>query len=219
MMTRPIRILLVDDHAVVRQGLRMFLDLDPELEIVGEAGNGLEALARIEELSPQVVLMDLMMPEMGGIEAIRQCRLRFPDVEVIALTSVLEDKSVVQAVKEGATGYLLKNTEADELRSAIKAAAEGKIQLSPEASKRLVKSFQSPDPLEQLSDRELKILKLLAQGASNKEIAEPLAVAEKTVKANVSSILTKLGLKSRTQAAIHAWKTGLVSNPGAFEAT
>jgi NarL family two-component system response regulator LiaR len=219
MMTRPIRILLVDDHAVVRQGLRMFLDLDPELEIVGEAGNGLEALARIEELSPQVVLMDLMMPEMGGIEAIRQCRLRFPDVEVIALTSVLEDKSVVQAVKEGATGYLLKNTEADELRGAIKAAAEGKIQLSPEASKRLVKSFQAPDPLEQLSDRELKILKLLAQGASNKEIAEPLAVAEKTVKANVTSILTKLGLKSRTQAAIHAWKTGLVSNPGAFEAT
>jgi NarL family two-component system response regulator LiaR len=205
-----IRILLVDDHAVVRQGLRMFLSMDPELEIVGEAANGVEALQKIEELSPQVVLMDLMMPEMGGIEAIGQCRIRFPDVEVIALTSVLEDRSVVQAVKEGATGYLLKNTEADELCVAIKAAAQGKIQLSPEASKRLMKSFQSSDPVEELTERELAVLKLVAQGASNKEIADNLSVTEKTVKTHVSAVLTKLGLKSRTQAAIHAWQTGLV---------
>ena len=205
-----IRILLVDDHAVVRQGLRMFLSMDPEIEIVGEAGNGIEALQKIEELSPQVVLMDLMMPEMGGIEAIGQCRIRFPDVEVIALTSVLEDRSVVQAVKEGATGYLLKNTEADDLCVAIKAAAQGKIQLSPEASKRLMKSFQSPDPVEDLSERELEVLKLIALGASNKEIADQLTVAEKTVKTHVSAVLTKLALKSRTQAAIYAWQTGLV---------
>ena len=207
-----IRILLVDDHAVVRQGLRMFLSMDPELEIVGEAGNGIEALKKIEELSPQVVLMDLMMPEMGGIEAIGQCRIRFPEVEVIALTSVLEDRSVVQAVKEGATGYLLKNTEADELCVAIKAAAQGKIQLSPEASKRLMKSFQSPDPVEDLSERELEVLKLIAQGSSNKEIADHLTVTEKTIKTHVSAVLTKLGLKSRTQAAIHAWQTGLVQH-------
>lgn len=205
-----IRILLVDDHAVVRQGLRMFLSMDPELEIVGEASNGLEALKKIEELSPQVVLMDLMMPEMGGIEAIGQCRIRFPDVEVIALTSVLEDRSVVQAVKEGATGYLLKNTEADDLCVAIKAAAQGKIQLSPEASKRLMKSFQTSDPVEELTERELSVLKLVAQGASNKEIADSLSVTEKTIKTHVSAVLTKLGLKSRTQAAIHAWQTGLV---------
>jgi DNA-binding NarL/FixJ family response regulator len=207
-----IRILLVDDHAVVRQGLRMFLSMDPELEIVGEAGNGIEALKKIEELSPQVVLMDLMMPEMGGIEAIGQCRIRFPEVEVIALTSVLEDRSVVQAVKEGATGYLLKNTEADDLCVAIKAAAQGKIQLSPEASKRLMKSFQSPDPVEDLSERELEVLKLIAQGSSNKEIADHLTVTEKTIKTHVSAVLTKLGLKSRTQAAIHAWQTGLVQH-------
>lgn len=207
-----IRILLVDDHAVVRQGLRMFLSMDPELEIVGEAGNGIEALKKIEELSPHVVLMDLMMPEMGGIEAIGQCRIRFPEVEVIALTSVLEDRSVVQAVKEGATGYLLKNTEADDLCVAIKAAAQGKIQLSPEASKRLMKSFQSPDPVEDLSERELEVLKLIAQGSSNKEIADHLTVTEKTIKTHVSAVLTKLGLKSRTQAAIHAWQTGLVQH-------
>lgn len=207
-----IRVLLVDDHAVVRQGLRMFLDLDPELEIVGEASNGLEALQRISELSPQVVLMDLMMPEMGGIEAIGQCRVRFPDVEVIALTSVLEDRSVVQAVKEGATGYLLKNTEADELCRAIKAAAEGKIQLSPEASKRLMKSLQTADPVEQLTERELDILRLIAQGGSNKDIAERLNVTEKTVKTHVSNVLTKLDLKSRTQAAVYAWQTGLVQS-------
>lgn len=206
----PIRVLLVDDHAVVRQGLRMFLELDTEIEIIGEAGNGIEALARIEELSPHVVLMDLMMPEMGGIEAIGQCRVRFPEVEVIALTSVLEDRSVVQAVKEGASGYLLKNTEAEALCRAIKAAAQGKIQLSPEAAERLTRSFRAPDPVGRLSERELEVLKLLAQGASNKEIAEQLTLAEKTVKTHVSAVLTKLGLKSRTQAAIHAWQTGLV---------
>lgn len=206
----PIKILLVDDHAMVRQGLRMFLSLDPELEIVGEASNGVEALAKIEELAPQVVLMDLMMPEMGGIEAIGQCRQRFPDVEVIALTSVVEDRSVVQAVKEGATGYLLKNTEAEELCRAIKAAAEGKIQLSPEASKRLMKSLQSPDPVAELTEKELVVLKLLAQGFSNKEIADQLSLAEKTIKTHVSNILMKLAFKSRTQAAIYAWQTGLV---------
>lgn len=206
-----IRILLVDDHPMVRRGLRMFLDLDPDLEVIGEAGDGKQALELIEALSPQVVLMDLMMPEMGGIEAIGHCHRLFPEVEVIALTSVLEDRSVVSAVKEGAAGYLLKTTEADELCQAIKAAAEGKIQLSPEASKRLMKALQTTPPTtSELTEREDQVLRLLAQGASNKEIGDTLSVTEKTVKTHVSAILTKLGLKSRTQAAVHAWQTGLV---------
>lgn len=209
----PIRILLVDDHVVVRKGLRMFLDLDPELEVVGEAGNGREALARIEELLPEVVLMDLMMPEMGGIEAIEISREKFPGVEILALTSVLEDRSVVQAVKSGAVGYMLKNTEAEELSRAIKAAAVGKVQLSPEASARLLKAMRTADPLEELTEREREVLIALAKGLSNKEIANDLSVTEKTVKTHVSSVLSKLDVKSRTQAALYAWQTGLV-RPG-----
>lgn len=209
----PIRILIVDDHPMVRQGLRMFLDLDPDLEVVGEAGDGKQALEKAAEVMPDVILMDLMMPIMGGIEAIAQCQVLFPEIEVIALTSVLEDRSVVQAVKEGATGYLLKNTEAEELCKAIKAAAEGKIQLSPEASKRLMKALQAPDPTADLTERELQVLLQLAQGASNKEIADSLSVTEKTIKTHVSAVLTKLGVKSRTQAAVHAWQCGMVGNP------
>lgn len=202
---------MVDDHAVVRQGLRMFLDLDVDLEVVGEADNGREALERIEELSPDVVLMDLMMPVMGGIEAIGLCKTRFPEVEVIALTSVLEDRSVVQAVKAGATGYLLKNTKSEDLCVAIKAAAQGKIQLSPEASQRLMKSLQAPDPVDTLTERELEVLRMLSHGDSNKDIAVRLGVVEKTVKTHVSNVLAKLDLKSRTQAAIYAWQIGLVA--------
>lgn len=206
----PIRILLVDDHAVVRKGLKMFLDLDPELEVVGEAGNGEEALTQIEALRPCVVLMDLMMPVMGGIEAIEISRQKFPEVEVLALTSVLEDRSVVQAVKAGAVGYMLKNTEAEELSRAIKAAATGKVQLSPEASARLLKAMRTSDPLEDLTERELEVLIALSRGLSNKEIATELVVTEKTVKTHVSSVLSKLDVKSRTQAALYAWQTGLV---------
>lgn len=206
----PINILLVDDHSVVRQGLRMFLELDPELKIVGEAENGRQALERIEELRPDVVLMDLMMPEMGGIEAIGESRRLYPEVEVLALTSVLEDRSVVQAVKAGAVGYMLKNTKAEDLCLAIKAAAQGKVQLSPEASTRLLKAMRAPDPLEGLTEREMEVLIALSEGLSNKEIADQLTVTEKTVKTHVSSVLAKLDVKSRTQAALYAWKTGLV---------
>lgn len=205
-----IRVLLVDDHAVVRQGLKMFLELEEGLEIVGEAENGLEALQQIQALKPDVVLMDLMMPKMGGIEAIEKAKVEFPEVEIIALTSVLEDRSVVSAVKAGAIGYLLKDTEAPELCRAIKAASQGRVQLSPEASTRLMKALQSPDPLGDLTERELEVLIKLSQGLSNLEIADALTVTEKTVKTHVSNVLAKLSVKSRTQAALYAWQTGLV---------
>jgi DNA-binding NarL/FixJ family response regulator len=205
-----IRIVVTDDHAVVRQGLRMFLELDPELEVVGEAANGAEAVALANELGPDVVLMDLLMPVMDGITAIGRLREEVPDVEVIALTSVLEDASVVGAVKAGATGYLLKDTNADELRRAVKAAAAGQVQLSPEAAVRLMREVRAPERPEALTERETDVLRLLAQGQANKEIARELAIGEKTVKTHVSSILAKLGVQSRTQAVLHAMKAGLI---------
>jgi two-component system, NarL family, response regulator LiaR len=206
-----IRILITDDHGVVRQGLRMFLSLDPEMEVVGEAANGQEALALARDLKPDVVLMDLLMPVMDGIEATRAIRSELPEVEVIALTSVLDDGSVTGAVRAGALGYLLKDTDSEELRRAIKAAAEGRVHLAPEAAARLMREVKAPERPEVLTEREVEVLKLLASGKANKQIASSLFVSEKTVKAHVSSILMKLGVQSRTQAALHAVRTGLVS--------
>ena len=206
-----IRILIVDDHSVVRQGLRMFLRLDPELEIVGEAANGAEALRLARELQPDVVLMDLLMPVMDGVTATAAIRRELPQTEVIALTSVLEDSSVFGAVRAGAIGYLLKDTEADELRRAIKAAAAGQVQLSPEAAMRLMREVRAPENPDELTERETEVLCLLAQGLSNKEIARELTIGEKTVKTHVSNILSKLNVPSRTQAALYAVRTGLVS--------
>jgi DNA-binding NarL/FixJ family response regulator len=205
----PIRILIADDHSVVRQGLRMFLALDPELEVVGEAENGALALEMAHELKPDVVLMDLLMPVMDGLAATTAIRQQLPDTEVIALTSVLEDVSVVGAVKAGAIGYLLKDTQADDLRRAIKAAAAGQVQLSPEAAARLVREVRAPENPEALTDRETDVLKLLAKGKANKEIAAELTIGEKTVKTHVSNILMKLGVQSRTQAALYAAQSGL----------
>ncbi|HEY4723318.1 MAG TPA: response regulator transcription factor [Anaerolineae bacterium] len=206
-----IRILIVDDHSVVRQGLRMFLSLDPELEVIGEAADGAEALKRAHALKPDVVLMDLLMPVMDGITAIGIIRRELPDTEVIALTSVLEDSSVIGAVRAGAIGYLLKDTQADELRRAIKAAANGQVQLSPKAAARLMREVRAPESPETLTERETEVLRLLAQGKSNKEVAQALTIGEKTVKTHVSSILSKLGVPSRTQAALYAVRIGLVS--------
>lgn len=206
-----VQILITDDHKVVRQGLRMFLDLDPELEVVGEAENGKEALRLAEKLHPDVVLMDLVMPVMDGIEATGAIRKEFPDTEVVALTSVLEDASVTGAVKAGAIGYLLKTTEAEELCEAIKAAAEGKVQLAPEAAARLMREVRTPESPEALTGRETEVLKLLARGQANKQIGRELYIGEKTVKTHVSNILMKLGVRSRTQAALYAARTGLVS--------
>jgi DNA-binding NarL/FixJ family response regulator len=208
----PIRILIADDHSVVRQGLRMFLSLDPELEVIGEAENGEEAVARARALSPDVVLMDMLMPVMDGVTATTQIRSELPDTEVIALTSVLDDGTVVGAVRAGAIGYLLKDTEADELCRAIKAAAAGQVQLSPDAATRLMREVRTPDePAQALTDREGDVLRLLAQGKANKEIAAELTIGEKTVKTHVSNILLKLDVRSRTQAALYAAQHGLVS--------
>jgi NarL family two-component system response regulator LiaR len=206
----PIRILIADDHSVVRQGLKMFLGLDPELEVIGEAVDGAEAVRLAHELLPDVVLMDLLMPVMDGITAIGIIRRELPDVEVVALTSVLEDASVVGAVRAGAVGYLLKDTESDELRRAIKAAAAGQVQLSPQAAARLLREVRAPESPESLTERELDVLRSLARGLANKEIAEELHIGEKTVKTHVSSILAKLGVQSRTQAALYAARIGLV---------
>lgn len=208
-----IRILIADDHAVVRQGLKMFLSLDPDLEVIGEANNGAEALELSGQLQPDVVLMDLLMPVMDGITAIGKIRQQYPDIEVLALTSVLEDASVVGAVKAGAIGYLLKDTQADELRRAIKAAAEGQVQLAPQAAARLLREVRTPEAPEPLTDRETEVLTLLASGRANKEIARDLQIGEKTVKTHVSNILGKLGVQSRTQAALYAVRTGLVAAP------
>ena len=206
-----IRILIADDHHVVRQGLRMFLGSDPELEIIGEAQDGAEALKLAQELHPDVVLMDILMPVMDGIQATAAIRQSLPDTEVIALTSVLGDNSVIDAVRAGAIGYLLKDTDANELRRAIKAAAAGKVQLSPEVAARLMREVRTPtETRESLTDREIEVLKLLGQGKSNRDISQALFIGEQTVKTHVSHILDKLGVPSRTQAALYAIRSGLV---------
>lgn len=210
-----IRVLLVDDHSVVLEGLRMFLGRDPELTVVGEAANGQEAIELARQLRPDVVLMDLLMPVLDGIAATATIRKELPETEVVALTSVLESAAVVGAVKAGAIGYLLKDTQAPELRRVIKAAAAGQVQLSPQASAYLAREMQSDGSMEPLTEREMEVLRLLSQGESNKEIAAHLQVVEDTVKTHMRHILAKLGVQSRTQAVVRAISLGLVPDkPG-----
>jgi two-component system, NarL family, response regulator LiaR len=205
------RVLIVDDHSVVRQGLRMFLGSDPELEVCGEAHDGAEALALARKLKPDVVLMDLLMPVMDGITATAAIRRELPEVEVVALTSIIEDHAVIEAMRAGAIGYLLKDTDAEELCRAIKAAAQGQVQLSPQAAALLLREVRTPESIvEHLTDRETEVLKLLAQGDSNKDISRDLQIGEQTVKTHVSHVLNKLGVTSRTQAALYAIRKGLV---------
>ena len=206
-----IRIVIADDHQVVRRGLRAFLELDPEMVVVGEAADGAEAVRLAQHLQPDIVLMDLLMPVMDGIAATAAIRHELPETEVLALTSVLEDASVVGAVRAGAIGYLLKDTEADALCRAIKAAVEGQVQLTPQAAARLMQVVSAPESPQPLTERETDVLRLLAQGQANKQIARSLCIAEKTVKVHVSNILGKLGVQSRTQATLYAIRIGLVS--------
>jgi DNA-binding NarL/FixJ family response regulator len=210
-----IRVLIADDHAVVRRGLQMFLEADPEIEIIAEARDGAEALRLARALQPDVVLMDLLMPVMDGLQATAAIRADLPETEVLALTSVLEYASVAQAVNAGAAGYLLKDASAHELRRAIKSAAAGQIQLSPKVAAHLL--GKTPAPVvtpDALTPRETEVLCLLAQGHNNKDIARNLGISEETVKSHVARVLSKLRLASRTQAALYAVHQGLVPSNG-----
>jgi DNA-binding NarL/FixJ family response regulator len=214
----PIRVLLVDDHGVVRRGLEAYLDLVDDIEMVGEAGNGREALARVAEMDaagrpPDVVLMDLLMPEMDGIAATAAIKKRWPDIEVVALTSFIEEDKIHGALQAGATGYLLKDAAATEVAAAIRAAHHGEMRLAPAVARRLAESLRAPTrekPIEPLTEREREVLGLVAQGKANKEIARQLEISERTVRTHVSSILGKRGLGSRTQAALYAVREGLI---------
>lgn len=209
---RPIRVMLVDDHAVVRSGLSAFLLAYDDLELVGEAANGEEAIRKCENLCPDVILMDLVMPVMDGATATREIRKRCPSIQVIALTSFKEQELVQGAIQAGAIGYLLKNVSADELAEAIRAANVGRPTLSTEAAQALIQVSREPSsPMFDLTDRELQVLKLLAQGLNNNQIAEKLVVSRSTVKFHVSSILSKLAVSSRTEAVALALKNHLVS--------
>ncbi len=209
-MDVPIRILIVDDHAVVRQGLKMFLKPDRDLQVVGEAADGAEAVQLARELKPDVVLMDLLMPVLDGIAATAAIRRELPETEVLALTSVLEHASITSAIGAGAIGYLLKDTQAADLRRAIKSAAAHQVQLSPAVAVQLMRHVRVPDQPPPLTERATEVLRLIARGRSNKEIARELNIGEETVKSHVSNILGKLGLTSRTQAALYAQRIGLV---------
>ena len=209
----PIRVLLVDDHAVVRRGLRGFLELLKDFDVVGEAENGREGVAAADRLVPDVILMDLLMPEMGGLEAIATIKQAHPEIEIVAVTSFIEEEKVTSALEAGASGYLLKDAEAEEVAQAIRAAYNGEVHLDPAVSRLLAQRLRQrkdAEPVEPLTAREKEVLSQLAKGASNKEIAYELGITERTARTHVSNILGKLGLASRTQAALYAVEHKLV---------
>jgi two-component system, NarL family, response regulator LiaR len=209
-----ITVMLIDDHRVVRQGLRDFLELQEDIEVVGEAANGEEGVQLARELLPEVVLMDLVMPGIDGVEATRQLKAASPSSKVIVLTSFADDNKVFPAIKAGAISYLLKDISPEDLAHAIRAAQRNEAVLHPEVAAKLMQEFSTPRaneaPVEQLTPREMDVLRLIAKGKSNKEIADALIVSEKTVKSHVSNILSKLHLADRTQAAIYALRQRLV---------
>ena len=216
MNTLPIRVLLTDDHAIVRKGVGALLATERDIQVVGEAGNGVEAVAKAETLCPDVILMDLMMPELDGIEATRQITAKIPGARVIVLTSFAADEKVFPAIKAGALGYLLKDSGPEELVRAIHQVYRGEPSLEPSIARKVLFELAQPQkkqPLtaDPLTERELDVLRLIAQGCSNKEIATKLSVSELTVRTHVSNILSKLHLASRTQAALYALQKGVSS--------
>lgn len=201
-----IRVLLVDDQSLIRQGLRALLELDAQLEVVGEAENGQAAINLVEQLQPDVILMDIRMPIMDGVAATREICKKFPQIKVLVLTTFDDDEYVTAAMNHGATGYLLKDTPSEELAIAIRAVHKGYTQLAPGIVKKLLTPtpIQSPPALDELTKREMEVLRLIASGASNREIAQKLFISEGTVKNHVTNILNRLNLRDRTQAAIFA---------------
>jgi DNA-binding NarL/FixJ family response regulator len=214
----PIRVLLVDDHQVVRMGLRTFFDLLPDIEVVGEAADGSEGVAMTRRLRPDVVLMDLLMPNMDGVTAIGRIKAELPETEIVTMTSFIEEEKVTAALEAGASGYVLKDAEADEVAQAIRAAFAGEVHLDPAVARLLAQRMRTrsrpEDELaEPLTDREKEVLGLLGVGLSNKEIGSRLFITERTARTYVSNILGKLGLASRTQAALWAVEHKL-ADPG-----
>ena len=215
----PIRVLIVDDHAMVRRGMRDFLELQDDIEIVGEAVDGGDAIEQAGALRPDIVVMDLMMPGIDGIEATARIRADLPEVEVIALTSFVEEARVLAAIEAGAAGFLLKDAEADELAAAIRAAAAGEVHLDPAIAGIVARRMraghadtaagQHVDGISSLTQRERDVLVCVAQGLPNRAIADRLGITERTARTHVSNILAKLGLASRTQAALFAVQNGL----------
>jgi two-component system, NarL family, response regulator LiaR len=208
-----ISLVIVDDHAIVRQGLRTYLELQPDIEVVGEASDGREALEVVRDTLPDIVLMDLVMPNVDGVEATRTITLLSPSSRVIVLTSFSEDEKVFASIKAGAQGYLMKDVLPQELVRAIRTVHRGEAQLDPEIARKLMQEFTNPQPAtpkHDLTERELEVLRLIAQGKSNKDISEDLVLSEKTVKTHVSNILQKLHLTDRTQAAVYALRQKIV---------
>ena len=213
--TQPVSVLIVDDHPLVRWGMRTFLMTQPDITVVGEAASGEEALLLIEDLVPDVTLIDLVMPGMDGIEATRRLKQLSPRTQIIVLTSYHEDEHIFPAIRAGALSYLLKDIQTEELAEAIRKAARGETVMHPHVAARLIQDIQTvssshASPLSSLSERERAVLRLLAAGQSNTIIAEQLVISEHTVKSHVSNILSKLHLADRTQAAVFAWREGVV---------
>ncbi|MFG2158105.1 response regulator [Streptomyces olivaceus] len=218
-----IRVLIADDQQMVRQGFTVLLNTQPDIEVIGQAVHGLDAVAKVADLSPDVVLMDIRMPELGGIEATRRITGSTPDIRVLVLTTFDLDEYVYEALRAGASGFLLKDASADQLADAVRVVAAGDALLAPGITRRLIAEFSRLDdrprgPLKarvgDLTERETEVLALIAQGLSNAEIAQRLVVAEQTVKTHVGRILVKLGLRDRTQAAVFAYESGLVRPSG-----
>jgi NarL family two-component system response regulator LiaR len=214
-MSDPISVLIVDDHAVVRRGIRALLEAEEGFIVVGDVGSGGEAVLIAADLAPDVVLMDLVMPEMDGVKATRLLKQRSPCSQVIVLTSYHEDEHIFPAIRAGALSYLLKSSTLDELVDSIRKAARGEAVLHPHVAARLVQELRgTPQELAMLhtllSEREREVLRLIADGRTNGEIAERLVISEKTVKSHVNNILSKLQVTDRTQAAVYAWREGLM---------
>ena len=217
---KEIRVLVVDDHAIIRRGMKAVLELVPDIQIVGEAGNGLEAVMLAEKLQPEVILMDLVMPEIDGIEAIRQIKARQSEVRILVLTTFAGEEMLFPAIKAGALGYQLKDSSPEALVEAIRQVYHGEPSLHPIIARKVLQELltpsEKPPTSDPLTQREVEVLRLIAQGCENKEIAEKLVISEATTRTHVSNILSKLHLASRTQAALYALREGLASleNPG-----